>query len=311
MNKFKQIVLMLGLLGLLVMIPASKAKAVNTGIQISPVTFNFEIKPGETQTGNILITNRNDETMDYVMELEIFENSSETGVPSFTAVKPTEGVSTFIDWVKFPNGDKGSIEVGKSKEVNFTISVPADAEPGGHYGAIFAKQTKPLIEGANQVGVAARVGALTLISVPGKTTQGAQILEFKAPKFVWKGTINIKMRVQNTGSVHFDSNAIAKLQNIIGEPTSLDMGTHTLLPKNIRVFEATWQKKYPFGYYKITPTATDGDGNIVSGAAVTIWAIPLVIVIPIIIFLILLILIVGYFKRHFKYQANPASEPKN
>lgn len=306
MQKFQKIVLMLGLglLGLMIIIPTHEARAANTGIQISPVTFNFEIKPGETQTGKILITNRNDETMNYIMEMEIFENSSEDGVPSFTAVKPAEGASSFIDWVTFPDGDKGSIEVGKSKEVNFVISLPATAEPGGQYGAIFAKQTKPLIEGANQVGVAARVGALVLISVPGQTTSGAQILDFKAPKFVWRGPVDFKAKVQNTGTVHYDSKVTASIQNLIGSPIKLDLGTHTILPKSIRAYEATWSSKYPFGYFKITPTTTDGDGNIVSGAVVIMWAIPLIIVIPIIITLILLVLIIGYFKRHFKYQAN-------
>lgn len=300
MEKLKKIVLAMGLLGLLTILPAGNVRAANTGIQISPVTFNLEIKPGDTQTGKILITNRNDETMNYVMEMEIFENSSEDGVPSFTAVKPAEGASTFLDWVTFPDGDEGSIEVGKSKEVNFVISLPANAEPGGHYGAIFAKQTKPLIEGANQVGVAARVGALALISVPGETTQGAQILEFKAPKFVWKGPVNFKMRVQNTGTVHYDSKAVATIKNLIGSSTNLDMNTHTILPKSIRSFEATWQKKYPFGYYKITPTAMDGDGNIVSGAAVAVWAVPLIIVIPALVGLLILILVIVYLKRHVR-----------
>lgn len=290
----------LGVLGLLLMLPVDKARAANTGVQISPVTFNFDIKPGETQSGKILITNRNDETMDYVMELEIFDNSSENGVPSFTAVTPTAGVSTFIDWVKFPDGDKGSIAIGESKEVNFTITLPATAEPGGHYGAIFAKQTKPLVSGGNQVGVAARVGALVLISVPGQTTAGAQILDFKAPKFVWRGPVDFKARVQNTGTVHYDSKATASIQNLIGSPVKLDLGTHTILPKSIRAYEATWNSKYPFGYYKITPTATDGDGNIQSGTAITMWAIPLIIVIPVLVGLLALILVIVYLKKHVR-----------
>lgn len=300
LNKIITTLGLLGLLGLLTILPISSTHAANTGIQISPVTFNFEIKPGETQDGKILITNRNDETMNYVMELEIFDNSSEDGVPSFTVVKPSEGVVTFVDWVTFPDGDTGSIDVGKSKEVNFTISVPAGAEPGGHYGAIFAKQTKPLIQGQNQVGVSARVGTLFLISVPGKTTQAAQVIEFKAPKFVWKGPVNFKMRVQNTGTVHFDSKSVAIINNLIGADTNFELGTHTILPKSIRAYEASWNKKYPFGFYKITPTATDGNNVTISGSEVTMIAIPLIIVIPILVGILIIIWIIVYFKRHVR-----------
>lgn len=300
MQKLKIFLLFLGVLGLLITTQTSKVKAANTGIQISPVTFNFEIKPGETQTGKMTITNRNDETMDYVMELEIFEDSSENGVPSFTAVKPAEGLSSFVDWVTFPDGNIGSVPVGESKQVSFIISVPVGAEPGGHYGAIFAKQTKPLLEGGNQVGIAARVGALTLISIPGKTTQGLKILEFDVPKFVWRGPVDFKMRVKNTGSVHFDSKAVAKIQNLIGGPTNFELGTHTILPKNTRVYEAIWASKYPFGYYTVTPTATDGNSKIISGATVTMIAIPLVIVIPSLVGLLILIWVIVYLKRHVR-----------
>lgn len=279
---------------------ADVAKAANTGIQISPVTFNFDINPGETKTGTLRITNRNDVAMDYVMELEIFDNSSENGVPSFVAVPPTEGASTFVNWVTFPDGNSGSIAVGQSKEVNFVVAVPAGAEPGGHYGAIFAKQTKPLIQGQNAVGVAARVGALTLISVPGETTDGATVKTFTAPRFVWRGPVNFTMRVENTGTVHYDSQATASVKNIFGAANKIDMGTHTILPKNVRLFEKTWDIKYPFGYYKITPTATDGSGTVVSGPTVTMIAIPLIIVVPVLVGLLLLIWLIVYLKRHVR-----------
>lgn len=300
MPNLKKIGLIFGFLALVFFWAPLNVRAANTGLQISPVTFNFDIKPGETQTGKITITNRNDETMEYVMELEIFENSSETGEPAFTAVKPAEGVSTFIDWVKFPDGDRGSIEVGKSKDVNFTITLPENAEPGGHYGAIFAKQTKPLVDGGNQVGVAARVGALTLVSVPGKTTSGAEIVEFSLPKIVWQGPVNFKMRVKNTGNVHFDSTAIAQIKNLIGQPLNFELGKHTILPNNIRVYEAEWGAKYPFGYFKVTPTATNGEGEVVGGSAVTMIAIPLIIVIPVLVFILILIWLTVYIRKHVR-----------
>lgn len=300
MQKIIFYILGLGLMVSMALVFAIPAKAANTGIQISPVTFNFDIKPGESQTGNILITNRNDETMDYTMELEIFDNSSETGVPSFTAVAPQEGVSTFADWVTFPDGKSGSVAVGQSTTVNFTITLPANVEPGGHYGAIFAKQTKPLISGQNEVGVAARVGALVLVSVPGQTTQGSQIKDFYSPRFVWRGPVDFSMRVENTGSVHFDSNAVIKIKNLWGAEQKIDMGTHTILPKSIRLYEKIWETKYPFGYYKITPTATDGNGAVITGATVALIAIPLIIVIPAIVGLILIIWLIVYLKRHVR-----------
>ena len=301
--------IILGFLGLL-LIPFGLAGAANTGIQISPVTFNFEVNPGATETGKITITNRNDEAMDYVMEVENFSNSSEDGAPTFSVAKPGDGVSSFSSWVTFPAGDKGSIAVGKSAEVSFLITVPATAEPGGHYGAIFAKQTKPLIQGENQVGVATRVGSLALVSVPGETVKSASIKEFQIPKFIWKGPAPFKLRVENTGTVHYDSKGVAEIKNTFGSIVSLDMGTHTVLPKSIRAYEATWQTKYPIGYYQVTPTATDGDKGIVRGDTVGVIAIPLIIVIPILIVLILLIILISYLRRHVRFVGDRPEEKK-
>jgi hypothetical protein len=295
------IITSLFLLSALTIAIPGKMYAANTGIQISPVTYEFNINPGETITGKMLITNRNNETMDYALEVELFKNSSEDGVPSFEAVKPETGVTDLTSWVSFPEGTTGSIDVNKDKEVNFTITVPGDAEPGGHYGAIFAKQTKPIITGSNAVGVVARVGALVLVSIPGEVSNDAQIIEFNAPKIVWKGPVDFSMRVKNNGSVHYNSSGKANIKNIIGKAFDIDLGTHIVLPKNIRAYSANWGNKYPFGYYKVTPTTTDGEGNIVSGTPVIIWAIPLIIVIPSLIGLILLILLIIYLRKHVRF----------
>lgn len=274
------------------------ALAENKGIQISPVTFKFEIKPGESKADKIIVTNRSDEVLNYVIEVEVFEKSSEEGAPIFKAVEPTSGVPSLIDWVVFSESKTGSLGPNQEKEINFTINVPENAEPGGHYGAIFVRQVRSA--GSNQIGVATRVGALVLVAVAGDVTKGVKVVEFIAPKIVWKGPVSFKMRVQNTGTVHYDSQAKAVIKNVLGSSSELDLGTHIILPKNIRLYENTWGKKYPFGYYRITPMATDGTGTFIPGTMATMWAIPIVIVGPVIVGLILLILLIRYIRRHVR-----------
>lgn len=301
MNRILKAIIILGAF-YFINLPGFASASISTGIQISPVTYNFEIKPGETKSQKVTITNNDTTSLDYIMEVELFSQSDESGVPSFSAVKPSEGTSTLINWVAFESGsEKGTIEPAKSKEVGFTIGVPANAEPGGHYGAIFARQIKKTATGQTDVSVAARVGTLILISVPGDVSNTAVISSFSVPRLVLRGPVDLKMRIQNTGTVHYDSKGSVNIKNIIGKAVDLEMGTHTVLPKSIRLYDATWNKKYPFGIYKITPIATDGIGNIVTGSAVLLIAIPLIIVIPIIVLIILLILGIIYLKRHLRF----------
>lgn len=282
-----------------IFIPFASA-AETKGIQISPLTFNFEIKPGDSVRAKIIVTNRNDEPLNYVIETENFYKVSDEGVPVFTAVPKQKGISTLADWYYFEGGKEGTIAPQQEKEIFFTVNIPKNAEPGGHYAAAFAKQVKKTAAGTTELGVAARVGVLTLVAVPGAVTKSAEISAFTHKKWVWQGPINIQMRVSNTGTVHYDSPARVELKSIFGAITPIDLGKHTIIPNNARIYKGKFNKKFPFGYYKVTGIAIDGNGNPVTTNSV-IWAIPLAIVIPILAGLIILILFIRYLKHHLRF----------
>jgi hypothetical protein len=86
---------------------------------------------------------------------------------------------------------------------------------------------------------------------------------------------------------------------MIGHDVVIDAGTHTIIPNNSRLYSVSWDKNYPFGYYKLTATAKDGNGNDVSAVA-TMWALPLIIVIPLLVFIGLIIWLLVYLKRHVR-----------
>jgi hypothetical protein len=249
------------------------------------------------------------------MEKENFTSVSEEGAPSFSAGDLKEGVTTLADWISFDGPTEGKLLPKQEKEINFTIPIPEGAEPGGHYAAIFVKQIKKTEEGKTELGVSSRVGTLILVSVPGTTNKSAEIVEFKAPKLLLKGPVECKkdgdkiiagscftMKVRNNGTVHFDSKGTVEIKPLIGRTSVIDLGTHTILPHNIRSFGAGWNKKYPFGYYRLKAQATDGDGNPITATAV-MWAIPLIIVLPILATLIIIFMVVRYVKKNFKLVA--------
>lgn len=278
------------------------AKAENKGIQISPLTFNFDIKTAEVKSDNkILIKNNNAEAMNYALEVENFNKVSNEGAPSFSGLETQEGVSTLMDWITFSAPKEGVLKPGEEKEINFAVSVPNGAEPGGHYAAIFVKEVRKTPEGQVEIGISSRVGTLLLVSVPGETKKGARLFDFSFPKFVWKGPISFSMKVENSGTIHYDSKGEVSIKPILGTTAKVDMGTHTIIPKNTRDFEGKWNKKFPFGYYTLTASATDGNGQPITTTGV-LWAIPLMIVLPAIVGLILIIIIIKYIKRHFQFR---------
>ena len=290
------------LFALFLLIPAF-ASAQQSGLQISPIDFNFEIDKGGQQSGKVVVTNINDQLIEYQLEAEDFINVSDDGAPSFSGLVGSEDLSALSTWISFTGDTSGELEAKGSVDVYFTIDVPKNAEPGGHYAAVFAKQSSGTEDGSTEIGVSSRVGALILVSVPGAVNKDAEISEFSPPSFIWKGPLDFTIKVENIGSVHYDSSGKIAIEPVFGTTAEVDMGTHTIIPQNVRNFSGTWSKRFPFGYYTVTAQATDGNGELVA-VEKTIWALPLEIVIPALLLLIIIIWTVKSFKKKYKIVSN-------
>lgn len=292
------------LMFMLFLAPPRAFAAEKKGIQLSPLTFDFKVLGSEIQSGTITVTNLNNEPLSYILEVENFADVNEEGAPSFAGKEIEGSITTLADWFTFDAPKEGVLLPRKSNAINFTIDIPAGADPGGHYAAVFAREIKKNAEGKIELGIASRVGALILVSVPGEVTKSVVITDFLFPKFVWKGPVDFSMKIKNTGSVHFDSAGSFKLKSILGKTSSVGVGSHTVIPRaNGRAYSGAWAKKYPFGYYNVTASATDGNGKDISLAAGTLIAIPLIIVIPAFIGIILLILLIVFLRKHLRFKA--------
>jgi len=289
------------LLFVVTLIVPNLSSAADSGIQISPLTYNLEVSPGESEDISIKVTNLNDEDLSYVIEIENFNNVSDEGAPSFSNQDTDADITSLKDWIVVnPTSDKeGIIKPRESKDISFSINIPKGAEAGGHYAAVFAKEVKKTDEGKTQIGVSSRVGTLVLVSIPGNVVKSAEISEFNPKKIVWAGPVDLSMKVRNTGTVHYDSQGTVEIKSLIGNTSEVDMGTHTIIPKNERLYTGGWSQKYPFGRYILAAKAVDGNGDIVSTSRI-VWAIPLIIVIPVLVGLIILIWVIMYFKRHVR-----------
>lgn len=296
MKKFLSFIIGLVAVGFVFSAGAVKADG---GMQISPVTFNFDIKPGESDKGQIILKNLNTTAINYSIDVELFNKVSDEGAPSFAQTVPQEGITTLTDWITFSPKD-GAIDPQKEATIDFTIAIPAGAEPGGHYAAIFAKQLNKTPDGKTQLGVTTRVGSLILVSVPGDVAKTVSLKDFLISKFIWKGPVSMSAKAENTGSVHYDSQVKVALKPLFGATSEVDLGKHTIIPQNERSFEGTWNKKYPFGYYKVTTSASDGDGVFSSTKQSTVFALPLIIVLPLLAVIIIVLLVVKYVKKNFK-----------
>lgn len=274
------------------------------GLTVSPPLQEYEIKPGETTTRKIKVTNPVDRQIKvYPIALD-FKAKGETGEPDFSMSDQDNKSYSLAKWISFSKSHL-LLEPQEVEEFEFTISVPQNGEPGGHYGVVFFSSEAPrLEEDLNQVSISTMVGSLVLVKVPGFIVENAKLETFSIPKFSLKTPVAMVARISNLGNVHFKPTGNIVIKNIFGkekDEISFNSQNGNVLPESIRKFENNWQPKvswfYPIGRYTAELKIIYGDAKKEITATAVFWIIPIWVII---LFIIMPIAIIFYFFKHRK-----------
>ncbi len=201
--------------------------------------IEYNIAPGETQTDTLRIQNEKRESKQLFVYFQNFRTIDESGNPIFSSK-----VEDLAAWIEAPSNI--SLGPGEVREIPISITVPGNAEVGGHFAAIFFSETPPEEEG--KISVASSLGTLILLRVTGEFNESGVILEFgtKNKKRVQNSLpVTLSYRFQNTGDDHQRLRGDITIKNMFGGVSKLlraNPGDSSVLPKSIRRFESTWAK---------------------------------------------------------------------
>ncbi len=208
-------------------------------LTVSPIKLELSGDPGKVVSGEFYLLNEQNEEKTFYASFENFEAQGETGTPNFTP--GTEGLAT---WITAPT--QITLKPAEQKTVALSIQVPAGAEPGGHFAAVFWSTTPPQVEGGGQVAVGAKIGILVLLKVSGETKEGGGVLEFSSQqgrKFFSSLPISFIYRFQNSGGDRVKPEGEIKIRNIFGGTSatlSANKNMGNILPDSVRKFEVSW-----------------------------------------------------------------------
>lgn len=208
-------------------------------LTVSPIKLELQGDPGKTVNSEFLLLNEQKEEKTLYASFENFEAQGETGAPNFIPGK--EGLAV---WITAPA--QITLKPAEQKTVSFSIQIPEDAEPGGHFAAIFWSTTPPQGQGGGQVAVGAKVGILVLLKVSGATKEGGGLLEFGSQnkqKFFSSPPITFIYRFQNSGSDRIKPDGEIKIKNLFGGVSATldaNKGQGNILPASIRKFTVAW-----------------------------------------------------------------------
>ena len=218
---------------------------------LTPTRFELKGNPGDVISDEMLLTNENENGEAFYTSFAKFEAQGESGTPAF--VDPKDGLGT---WIK-TEFNSVYLAPRQEKTVKFTITIPKDAEPGGHFAVIFWGNSPT--SGPDGVSVGSKTGALVLLSVNGDVKEEAGLLSFNTldKNFFFKTLpVTMEYRFKNDGGDRIKPSGTITIRNSFFIPTEkLDANPveGNILPNSTRKFSIDWVNyKHPADY--IPPT---------------------------------------------------------
>lgn len=254
------------------------------GIQISPATVDINMSRGGTYNIPIRVRNTTNSSLVYTESVDDFNSSGETGSPHVfvdNTLPPTASIRTWVDAIPQFTLSKQELKI-----IDVQVTVPDNAEPGGHYGVIRFSGATPKVEGTG-VGLSASAGVLILIRVDGAIIEKASLASFYTAQndkqsFFFesssaKDPITFVTRIQNEGNIHIKPFGTIELRDMFGGLVkSMKVGDDesNVLPKSIRRFESTYNNPWMVGLYTANLAIGYGSTGQAITRSITFWVIP-------------------------------------
>lgn len=285
-------------------------------LTVSPARIEITGDPGATLQGEIELFNEQEGGRTFYTSFENFEPSGDSGAPHFIGAK--DGLATWIT-----SESKVLLESGKRSVVPYSITIPENAEPGGHFAAIFFGSQEPGAQGGGQVSVGGKIGVLVLLRVSGDVEEGGGLLEFitkENQRFFSALPITFTYRINNTGGDRVVPLGEIKVKNTL-QLTSAKLLANknegSVLPDSARKFEVSWGQEvqpinssaeqntdspgffemagrqwndFHFGWYAAKLNLTWGATNQTANASYSFFVIPW----QLLIILLIALLILGF-----------------
>jgi len=235
------------------LLPSMPALAGSTGFAAEPGTptgqidkgrsrFTFQLQPGESGQDQIYVMNMGSQPI----LLTLYSADARSLVDGTFDVDTLDQAPKDVgSWVKFANGATSTTIALKNQQsmvVPFTVTIPANAQPGDHVGGI-AVQSGGL--GAGQIKVAQRIVTRLYARVPGALTPQLTVSNLTTsytPSInPFAGTVNMSFTISNPGNVSLSADVTTSASTVFGIPVGSEATSQVseMTPGTTRAYSVT------------------------------------------------------------------------
>jgi hypothetical protein len=229
-------------------IPQNEGAGITQGrlsLSLTPPLYQLSLAPGATWSSTLQFVNHNPYDLSVFAYTQNFRATEESGVlflPSATV--PGVNAYELASWIT-PAGGVRTVRRGATINIPFTIKIPKNAEPGGHYAAIVVG-TAPQQGGGGELSVGAQLSSLLLVRVIGDVLEKGIIEDFTpARPLVQTQEALLTLQFKNTGNVHVVPGGTIVITNMFGrERGRITLDEHNpfgaVLPNSSKKFSFHW-----------------------------------------------------------------------
>jgi len=223
--------------------------------------FVKKIAPGTQATDTVEVVNNSDVTKT-VLVYGADAVSSSGG--AFACAQAVDEPLQVGKWIAL---EKNSVDIpagGKTK-IPFTITAPANAEPGEQNGCIVMQEkTGAVIQ--NGIGLSFRTAIRVAILVPGDIQKVLTPLSITTSHTA--SNVIISPKIQNTGNVSLDTDVTASLRSLFGMTIGTQTNTYPVLRDQITEWNFEIAKPFWGGFYQASyDLSYDASNNFIGSSA--------------------------------------------
>jgi hypothetical protein len=269
---------------------AQPVNAAGAAITLSPGNYKVTMQPGTKYQASFKLTNTGEKTLNYRVYATPYSIPNTDDDASDGYSNPSLDVANeytkMSEWIKIDESGDGTLEPLEATDINYTISVPEDAAPGGQYAAIAVEQinNQEVAEGQAGYKSVIRSGMVIYGVVAGQADNSGSISQSNISTFFFNPPISASSLVENTGNVHSDAEYILQVFPLLSDEevytNEEDPETHIVLPGTRRFVTQSWDGAPSLGIFKVKQTVKFAGNESVTEKIVIIcpmWLVFLVI----------------------------------
>lgn len=274
---------------------ANKQGVTVNGISITPLLTTLTASKGQDIPEKIQMYNYYTYPVNITMQFAQFTSQDQYGTAQFT---------NFTNQ-KFNNGSISinipgttTLVSGQYTNINFSINVAEDAEPGEYFIGVFGSIVAPPSGQSSGAVLNSSVGSMYLITVSGSAREAGYIRSF-SPTSLFNTTMPVTFNADfvNTGNVHLIPQGQIMIYDMFGrkvETLTVNLDRHLVLPVGVndRIFTNVWKSgSFLLGRYSATLYLTYGSKTVTTTYYKTsFWIIPNYLIVGVLVIVVVLII---------------------